>query len=449
MVQQYHDNPNSLQKSVAHFANPHGADLLARTEPFGRWIESREQAGVYPYSRALAGPPSTRCVILGSRGERWTGINFASQDYLSLSSHPAVSEAAVKAVRDYGPHSAGSGLLAGNTTESRRLEERLSRLLRLAHIALFPTGWGAGFSAVAGLVRADDYVVIDELAHACLQQGAAAATRKIFRFSHVSNQEVRTHLQRIRADDAENGILVVTEGLFSMDSDWPALSELQAICREFSATLLVDVAHDLGALGEEPGGTMEAQEQLGKIDLVIGAFSKTFASNGGFVATNSSAVKNFIRWNGGPHIFSNALSPVQCAVVSKAIEIITSEEGRTRRARLRRNAQSLRDRLQSSQLTCLGHPSAIVPVRVGSEKVARITSRKIAEGGLLGNLVEFPAVKLHQARLRLQLMADHTDEDIAQAAKIIVEAHEQAVEIASQLSDVKRASVQNGALAVP
>jgi glycine C-acetyltransferase len=416
----------AFSKSVGHFARPSGSNLLERTGPFGGWISEREDAGVYPYSRALESPPLARGIVLGSRGERWEGINCASQDYLALSSHPAIKEEAIRALHDYGPHSAGSGLLAGNTVLSRYLENRLSELLGFEHVALFPTGWGAGFSAIAGLVRNYDHVVMDELAHACLQQGAAGATEQIHRFKHCDNQKVHEVLREIRSSDTENGILVVTEGLFSMNSDYPDLAELQAICRDFSATLLVDVAHDLGSLGFGPGGTLEIQGIAGKVDLLVGAFSKTFASNGGFIATHSAAVKHFIRWNGGPHIFSNALSPVQAAVVAKAVEIVSSPEGSARRKQLLRNAMALRTGLESKGVRCLGIPSAIVPVMVGSEKVARLTSLKILQHGLIGNLVEFPAVKLREARLRLQLMSTHSVEDMEAASSILAAAIEEA-----------------------
>src|SRR5207244_2190884 len=137
--------------------------------------------------------------------------------------------------------------------------------------------------AITGLIRPNDHVIVDNLAHACLQQGAHAATQNVRRHDHLDIAAVHSHLQEIRANDTKNGILVVTEGLFSMDSDTPDLQTLQALCHEYEATLLVDVAHDLGAIG--PGGTgfLGIQDMLGKVDLVVGAFSKTFASNGGFL----------------------------------------------------------------------------------------------------------------------------------------------------------------------
>ena len=146
--------------------------------------------------------------------------------------------------------------------------------------------------------------------------------------------------------------MVITEGLFSVDSESPDLSAFQAACSEFGATLLVDVAHDLGALGPGGGGVLAAQGLLGKVDLVMGSFAKTFASNGGFLASRSPAVKQFAKYYGNPHMFSNALSPVQAAVVSQAIRIVRAPEGDELRTRLFACANALRDGFAAQGITC-------------------------------------------------------------------------------------------------
>jgi glycine C-acetyltransferase len=256
---------------------------------------------------------------------------------------------------------------------------------------------------------------MDCLAHACLQEGAAAATRNISLFRHLQLDECRQKLSAIRAQDTENAIMVVTEGLFSMDSDSPDLLAMQELCHDYNATLMVDVAHDLGCLGDDGRGQIGLQRMLGKIDLVMGSFSKTFASNGGFVACNSRAVKEYLRFYSPPCTFSNALSPVQAATVMKAFEIVESAEGRTLRAALMNNILTLRRQLASSDLGVYGDPSAIVCVRMGNEGLARLVGRRLPELGLIANLVEFPAVPKGQARFRLQVMAKHSDQNIADA----------------------------------
>ncbi|HYQ84972.1 MAG TPA: aminotransferase class I/II-fold pyridoxal phosphate-dependent enzyme, partial [Rubrobacter sp.] len=268
-----------FDKHLGHFASPQGPHLTERTQALGAWLDQRAALGTWPYARALEGPPGPEARIRGQHGALIDGVNFGSQDYLGLASHPAVREAAVRALREMGPHAASSPMLMGHTVLSRRLEEELGGVLGMEHVLLFPTGWAAGFGLIVGLVRPNDHILIDQLAHACLMLGARAATANHSVFRHNNVQDVRRRLARIRAKDTRNAILVVSEGLFSMDSDSPDVAGLQAACREYGAVLMVDVAHDFGASG--PGGTGQIglQGMLGQVDLVMGSFSKTFASN--------------------------------------------------------------------------------------------------------------------------------------------------------------------------
>jgi 7-keto-8-aminopelargonate synthetase-like enzyme len=257
------------------------------------------------------------------------------------------------------------------------------------------------------------------LSHSCLQEGANAATNNIHLYRHLDNEYCQNILTKIRAKDKENGILVVTEGLFSMDSDTPDLAALQALCHQFNATLVVDVAHDLGNLGHDGRGHIGIQDMLGKIDIVMGSFSKTFASNGGFVACKSRAVKEYLRFYSAPATFSNALSPVQAATILKAFEVVESVEGRALRLEMMTNVLALRDQLRGAGLDYYGDPSAIVCVKMGSEGLARLVSKRLPELGLIANLVEFPAVPKGAARIRMQVMANHSEKNITDAVRIL------------------------------
>ena len=413
----------ALRGNVAQFAQPRGPDLIRRTEALDAWCALRAAHGLWQYARAVDGAPGPAARVreegAAAFAEAAPGLNFASQDYLSLASHPAVREAARRALLESGPHSAGSAVLLGNSSASLALEQALGALLRCEHVTLFPTGWGAAYGLVTALVGPRDYVVVDALAHASLRQGASAATRNVALHRHLDTGHVRELLAAIRSRDPDNGILVVTEGLFSMDSDVPDLPLMQHLCREYGATLLVDVAHDLGALGPGGGGSIGEQGMLGKIDIVMGAFSKTFASNGGFVACASRAVKRQLQLFAGPHLFSNALSPVQAATVLEALRIAGGSEGDGLRAGLLRNAVALRAALAETGLRCLGLPSAIVPVWIGSEPVARLAGRTLARANVHVNAVEFPGVPLGAARLRLQVMAAHEGEQLRHGARLV------------------------------
>ena len=404
--------PDALRGSLREYRVVEGSNLLKRIDGFYQWQEMRRQEGFWPYGRSTDTGPKSACAIADDAGRKCKGVNFGSQDYLSLSNHPSIHQAAHVAIQRYGVHSAGSAAFMGNTTHSIALEKKISEFLGMDRVVLYPTGYAAGAGVIKGLVRSTDHIVMDALAHACLQDGAASATKNVYLFRHLDVESAHRRLSEIRAKDTSNGILMVTEGLFSMDSDTPDIAAMQDLCREFNAKLMVDVAHDFGNIGEDGTGHIGLQQMLGKVDIVMGSFSKTFASNGGFVCVNSPAVREYLRYFGSSGTFSNALSPVQSAIVLKAFEIVQSEEGRNLRASLMKNVLHLRNELQKMGLEVIGNPSAIVSAKVGDEALARMVSQRLPELGVVANLVEFPAVAKGSARFRLQVMAKHTKENI-------------------------------------
>src|SRR5579863_9021807 len=410
------DPVEALTGSMRDFRELPGKDLIGRVSAFYEWQQLRRLHSLWPYSKATERAPLAVCSARDDSGVRFSGLNFATQDYLGLSSHPEIKETAKSVIDEYGVHSAGSSALAGNTKYSLKLEAVISEFLGLEHTVLYPTGWAAGYGVIKGLVRSNDHVVLDGLAHACLQEGAYSATSNVHLHGHLNVDSVRRHLKRIRAKDAENAILVVTESLFSMDSDSPNLRTMQELCREYDATLMVDVAHDLGAMGQSGRGFIGMQGMTGQIDIVMGSFSKTFASNGGFVACNSPAVKQYLKFYGCSATFSNALSPVQAATVAKAFEVVQSDRGRELRRMLLKRVGQMRDALTAAGMTVIGDPSAIVPVLVGDEALARMVSRRLPELEVIANLVEYPAVAKGNARFRLQMMPTHTDENVMELA---------------------------------
>jgi 7-keto-8-aminopelargonate synthetase-like enzyme len=412
----------ALTGSLRDYRSPEGSDLIGRIAGFYDWQSLRREHGLWPYARSTATAPMARCDAMSDAGQEFSGINFASQDYLSLSSHPAIKAAAIDAINQYGVHSAGSAALLGNTANSLKLEAALSQFLNGRQIVLYPTGWAAGYGSVQGFVRPSDHVVMDILAHSCLQEGAKSATQNIHYHGHLNLDAMARKLERIRANDTANGIMVVTESLFSMHSDTPDLGAMRALCDEFNATLLVDCAHDLGSIGEDGLGHMGLQNMLDAPDIVIGSFSKTFASNGGFIAVKDRATAEYLKYYSATHTFSNALSPVQAAAVFAALEIVRSEEGKALRRKLMDNVVYLRAEMAKAGLETLGDPSPIVPVRIGTEAMGRFASRHLAAMGGIANLVEYPAVPQGGARFRFQVMAAHSSEDIDEVVQVLASA---------------------------
>lgn len=425
---------DALAGSLKDFRVPTGADLIGRTEAFFAWQDERRRQMVWPYARTISSPPAANCKAMSDSNEILSGVNFGSQDYMSLSSHPKVKQAAIDAIGRFGVHSAGSAALLGNTALSRELEKSLSEFVDGRETVLYPTGWAAGYGAIQGLVRPKDHIVMDILAHSCLQEGAKAATGNVHFNRHLDLQSVKGKLQRIRQQDSRNAILVVTESLFSMHSNTPDLKGLRELCDRYSAVLLVDCAHDLGCMGENGLGQLETQDMLEGADIIIGSFSKSFASNGGFVAVKTRAAAEYLRYYSATTTFSNAMSPGQAAAVLTALEIIRSQEGKKLRRALLSNILKLRTDLSRAGQEVLGVASPIVPVHVGDEARGRIISREMSIIGAIANLVEYPAVPLGQSRFRLQVMAQHTESDI----ETIVSAFRKCMDLTATPDDMSK-----------
>lgn len=401
-----------LTGSIPEQIDGNNRSFMERYKGLSEWFDLRYMNGVDPYQKHTDGEIGTHLKAFDRKGGEIEGINFASQDYLNLSSSHSVRVAAKKAIDDYGVHSAGSSALMGITRASIDLESALGNFTGFSDVTLFPTGWAAGYGIIRTLVKSADHVLIDVLCHACLHEGAAAATSNVSVYAHLSCTSIENRIRRIRDRDTNAAILVVTESLFSMDSDVPDIRKMQAICTEYGATLLVDCAHDFGSIGVEGGGFLEKQGMIGKVDILMGSFSKTFASNGGFVASNSSDLKMAIRATCGPCLFSNALSPVNAKIINTCLEIVSAKEGREKRSRLLDNSQLLREVLMSHGFEVLGQPSAIVPVVLGDVAISRKITCEASRQGVIVNLVEYPAVSKNGCRWRLQVMAEHTESQI-------------------------------------
>ncbi len=422
-----------LTGSMLDFRDVAGPDLFRRTEPFYDWQVGRRALGLWPYGKFVTGVIDAEMRVDLDARFGAASINFATADHLSLSKHPEIISAAERAIADFGLHSAGAANHLGNTALSQQLEIELGDFLKTEHVQLFPTGWGARYGVFQGLIRPSDHIVMDASCHAYRHEGAWTSSRNVYLYPHLEVEAVRRTLARIRSRDTSNAVLVVTDGIFAMESDAPDLAGLQEAAAEYGAFLMVDLANDLGALGPDGRGHLGLQEMVGRIDILIGSFSNTFASNGGFVATRSPAAKQYLSWFSGSSAHSNALSPIQAGIVLACLRIIRAKEGLERREALMRNVIELRGSLAQEGLPFLGIPSPVVPVVVGTEDIARLASGIVSSLGAVVNLAEFPSVAKGRARFVLQVMTSHSTRHIRQVAVALRRAVDEGLSIRAQL----------------
>ncbi len=426
----------AFAESLLSYVRLTGKSMEERMQPCHAWIERRRELGIYPYGKVLMDRVGHTADVGDEFCEqRAVRINFGSQDYLALAQDPSLRDAARAVLDEFGVHSAGSPVLCGRTRLLVELEQKISRILGQQACLIYATAWGAGFGMLAGLVRGEDVILMDALSHNCLHEGARHATPNVCKFAHNDLADLESLLREERTQRPNTGIFIVLESLYSMDSDAPELVAVLRLAREWEAIVILDVAHDFGAMGERGLGLLETTTEL-QPDVIMGSFSKTFAANGGFVAC-SRAVRDYLCNHSSPYVFSNAISPLQTAVVSRAFDIVFSEDGQRRRAALRMNTVALRAALRKQGIEVTGVPSPIVPAFVGDEKIARLTSKHLLHNGLLANLVEFPAVPAGKARFRFQVMANHESAAIEKAAAIMAQSKAQA--------ETEWATISNGA----
>jgi len=428
--------------SLRRLVQSSGPDLLTRGDPLLAWRDARLRSGVWAWARSLDGPVGPRVTIRDEAGIASHGLNFVTQDPLSLATHPALHEAAREGLA-HGLHASGSPCFAGSNAASGRLETTLAELFGLEHVLLFPSGWAAAFGTLTALVQPGDHVVIDECAHPAFMTGALAATPHVHGHAHLDRAALAHRLGAIRAGDSRSAILVVTETLFPWESDGPDLQAMQEVCRRYGAVLLVAVGHDLGVSGPGGLGMLGAQQMLGRVDLVVGSFAKTLATNGGFFATRSASAKQLVRFLASSHAASNGLAPLQATIAHESLRIVVSDEGERLRANLASAVTALRAAGAARGLRCLGASAALVPIAIGAEADARLTAALAAKRGVLCAVVEEPFVARGAARLALHVMAAHRPDHAVEAAEKIAaalhDAQHQTREHASTALDARRA----------
>ena len=335
-------------------------------------------------------------------------LSFSCNDYLNLSQHPAVREAAIAAIRDYGAGAGASRLVTGNNPLYRALEERLAQIKGSEAACVFGSGYLANIGIIPALIGREDLVLVDALAHACIWAGAHMSGAKVMSFRHNNATHLTDLLQAARRQHRH--VLIATEGVFSMDGDRAPLSLLAPIAEAHGAWLIVDDAHGLGVLGQGRG-TSFAEDTPVAVPLQMGTLSKALGSYGGYLCATVSVIE-LMKSRARPLIYSTALPPASIAAAIAALDMIVREPSLTELPLAKARRFTALAGLPEAQ-------SAIVPVILGDDSAALSASRLLAGEGFLVTAIRPPTVPEGTARLRLTFCAQHLDESIERLAGLI------------------------------
>ncbi len=366
----------------------------------------REQ-NLFRELRRIDSPQGTR-VPIGGREL----LNFSSNDYLGLANHPALKEAACRAVAEFGAGSGASRLTCGSLAVHHELEERLAAFKGTPAALAFSSGYAAAVGTLAAFLGKDDVLIIDKLVHASIVDGARLCGAKLRVFAHNDLGELEDILKW--AAERKCRKLVATESVFSMDGDLAPLREIVELKDRYGAWLMLDEAHATGLFGQNRRGLAEAFELADRIDISMGTLGKALGSAGGFIC-GSRALIDLLVNRARSFVFSTAPPPAQSAAASAAIDLLQSQEGEDRRTQLWARVDQLKNGLVGSQWKVAPPKSAIIPLMAGDETRAMRIASIFRDAGLLIPAIRYPTVARGEARLRVTVTAAHTAEDLATA----------------------------------
>jgi 8-amino-7-oxononanoate synthase len=388
-------------------------DPFLRHERYVRADVARA-AGLYPFCPRFESAQEPT-VHHGGRAVIMLGTN----SYLGLATHPKVKEAARAALDRYGTGCSGSPLYNGTLDLHQQLARELARFMRKDDALVFSTGYQTNVGVVSTLVGRNDVVIMDERNHASLVDGARLGRARLVRYKHADTDSLRAALER----HADAPKLVVTDSLFSMEGTVIDLPTTVRLVREYHARLMLDESHALGVMGPTGRGVAEQHGLLDEIDVVMGTFSKSFASMGGFVAGDRKVIDT-LRHTARSHIFSASLPPASVAAVLASMRIVDEEP--ERRARVLENARYMAEGLRALGFQVDHHGSAIVPVFCGNELLAMAAFHKLFQDGVFVNPVTHPAVPRGQECLRISVMATHDESTLRRALGVFARARTRA-----------------------
>jgi len=359
------------------------------------------RAGIYPYFREIESDQDTVVTINGKKV-----LMFGSNSYLGLTNHPKIKEAAKKAIDKYGTGCAGSRFLNGTLDIHIKLEERLADLVGKEGALCYSTGFQVNLGVVSALTGRRDHILLDELDHASIIEGSRLSFSKVLKFAHNDMAALEAKLKRCTYESIK---LIVVDGIFSMEGDIVKLPELVRLADKYDATIMVDDAHAIGVIGKNGSGTASHFNLTDNVDLIMGTFSKSLASLGGFIASDKNTI-NYIKHNSRSLIFSASMTPASAASVLAAIDIMVSEPERIKHL-WEITDYALRGFKEMGFDTGKSE-TPIIPLFIRDDVKSLLLTQALLADGVFVNPVVSPAVPKEDCLIRYSLMATHTKEQV-------------------------------------
>ena len=382
---------------------PPRTDLFQKCRNYTRHKEA-EANGLYPYFKAIESGADAEVMIKGRKM-----IMIGSNNYLGLTTHPKVKEAAKKAVEKYGSGCTGSRFLNGTLDIHEELEARLAKFVRKERALLFSTGFQTNLGTISTLVGKDDVILCDRMNHASIIDGCRLAFGRTIKFKHNDMEDLERVLNSPDVEDVAGSVLVITEGVFSMEGDLGALQQIARLKKKYGYRILLDDAHGIGYMGANGRSTAEHFGVEKETDLIMGTFSKSFASLGGFIAGPAEAI-DYIKHNARALIFSASMPPSAVATVLAAVDIMEKEP--EHRERLWRNVRKMQAAYRDLGFNIGRTESPVVPIIIGDFEKTLIFWKELFEAGVFVNPIVSPAVPPDMCLLRTSYMATHTDDEL-------------------------------------
>ena len=368
------------------------------------------EKGIYPYFHALETKQDTEVIMEGINE-----IMLGSNNYLGLTIHPEVIEAGKDAILQYGSGCSGSRFLNGTTKLHIALEQELAEFLNKEECVTFSTGFQSNLGIISAIAGRSDYIIGDKENHASIYDGCRLSYAKLLRYEHSDMQDLERQLKSIPADA---GKLIVTDGVFSMGGDLCNLPEIVKLAKKYKARVMVDDAHGFGVVGVGGRGTASHFGLENEVDIIMGTFSKSLASLGGYMVASKS-VCNYVRHNSRPFIFAASIPPASVQCARKALEILKREPERPKH--LMEIADYARKKLKEKGVDIRDSFAPIIPINTYDNEVTFVACKKLFDKGVYVNSVITPAVPVGQAIIRTSYMATLTKEQIDRATDIIAE----------------------------